>query len=410
MPANAAFTEKDIPRIRRSYGDNAPVLCVVGQSDCRVWGLTSKERFTRMVRPFGINDVRNEGESLPSDGEVILVRADYAIEDRVINRLIGQHFGKILVIECEEGSNGKTIPIAAHVSALDAPAVAEILATGRLADGETVPHGVALAGPVEIGTAYNRKLRKREAPYVMKLDDQSVETIENRIFAGSYKGITDFVTKYAWPLPARWATRQAVRFGWTPNAVTAASLVLVFATIWLFMQGQFLAGLAVGFVMTFLDTVDGKLARVTLTSSRWGNVFDHSIDLIHPPFWYAAWWYGLHVAGLADDVPYLDEALWIVVGGYIVGRLLELLFNTLFRIQIHTWRPIDSFFRLITARRNPNIVILTLATLAGRPDVGFLLLALWTGISVLFHGIRLLQAAASRGDSGGLRSWLMETV
>ena len=41
--------------------------------------------------------------------------------------------------------------------------------------------------------------------------------------------------------------------------------------------------------MTFLDTVDGKLARVTLTSSPFGNVLDHSLDLIHPPFWYWAW-------------------------------------------------------------------------------------------------------------------------
>ena len=41
--------------------------------------------------------------------------------------------------------------------------------------------------------------------------------------------------------------------------------------------------------MTFLDTVDGKLARTTLTSSKWGDIFDHGIDLVHPPFWYVAW-------------------------------------------------------------------------------------------------------------------------
>ena len=185
-----------------------------------------------------------------------------------------------------------------------------------------------------------------------------------------------------------------------------ASLVLVFVTLGLFMQGYFLAGIAVGFVMTFLDTVDGKLARVTLTSSRWGNRFDHSIDLIHPPFWYAAWWYGLHAAGLADTVPYLDVALGIIMVGYVVGRMEEHFFNKLFGIQIHTWRPIDSFFRLITARRNPNIAILMLAALVGRPDIGFLLLALWTLISVIFHGVRLIQAAM-RGEDR-LQSWLME--
>ena len=61
----------------------------------------------------------------------------------------------------------------------------------------------------------------------------------------------------------------------------------------LFSYGYFALGLALGWVMTFLDTVDGKLARVTVTSSKWGNIFDHGIDLIHPPIWYVAWGIGL---------------------------------------------------------------------------------------------------------------------
>ena len=53
-----------------------------------------------------------------------------------------------------------------------------------------------------------------------------------------------------------------------------------------------------GWLMTFLDTVDGKLARVTVTSSRIGDVLDHGLDIIHPPLWYIAWGVGLP-AGLA---------------------------------------------------------------------------------------------------------------
>jgi len=45
--------------------------------------------------------------------------------------------------------------------------------------------------------------------------------------------------------------------------------------------------------MTFLDTVDGKLARVTVNSSPFGHIYDHAIDLISPPFWYLAWGLGL---------------------------------------------------------------------------------------------------------------------
>jgi len=407
-PANKPMTNKEIRRTRQSFGGNPPVLCMIGRSDCKVWGLTTKQRIGRMVKPFGIRDVREQGDPLPTDVPVILVRADYVLEDRVINALIGRHFGTILVAENPESEGGKTIPVAAYVSAADAPEVARILGEDHLADDEAVPSGVTLARPIEIGSAYSRKLRKREEPYVLQLNNESLHQIENRIFAGAYKGITDFITKYAWPLPARWTTRLAVRFGWSPNAITMASLVLVFIALGLFMQGFFLAGIIVGFAMTFLDTVDGKLARVTLTSSRWGNTFDHSIDLIHPPFWYAAWWYGLYSAGLVNDALLLNVALLVVTGGYVIGRMQERRFNKRFGIQIHTWRPIDSFFRLITARRNPNIVILMLAALVGRPDIGFLLIALWTAISVTFHGVRLFQASQLGKDN--LQSWLMEPV
>ncbi len=51
-----------------------------------------------------------------------------------------------------------------------------------------------------------------------------------------------------------------------------------------------------GWLMTFLDTVDGKLARVTVTSSRLGDVLDHGLDIIHPPLWYIAWGVGLTTA------------------------------------------------------------------------------------------------------------------
>src|SRR5690606_7922443 len=153
--------------------------------------------------------------------------------------------------------------------------------------------------------------------------------------------------------------------GITPNAVTWASLLLVIAAFALFFGGFFVAGLVAAWLMTFLDTVDGKLARVTLTSTKLGDVFDHGIDLVPPPFWYGAWLAGLHSAGLAHP----DEMLifLVVVGGYVLGRLQEGLFLWLFGIEMHVWEAVDSRFRLITARRNPNLFLLTISALAGRP-------------------------------------------
>ena len=166
---------------------------------------------------------------------------------------------------------------------------------------------------------------------------------------------------------------------------------MVLATV-LFWNGWFLSGLAFAWGMCFLDTVDGKLARCTLTSTKLGDVFDHGIDLVHPPFWYYAWFYGLGVVLAAP----LAWALWVVIIGYVAGRLQEGLFIWRFGIEIHTWRPVDSWFRLITARRNPNMVILFVSMLFSRPDIGLIAVAWWTVISCAVHAVRLVQAMAVR--------------
>ena len=66
-----------------------------------------------------------------------------------------------------------------------------------------------------------------------------------------------------------------------------------------------------------LDTVDGKLARCTGASSKWGNVFDHGIDLIHPPFWWWAWLHGLAAYGRPLTPVYATMVLWAIIGGYV---------------------------------------------------------------------------------------------
>ncbi len=195
--------------------------------------------------------------------------------------------------------------------------------------------------------------------------------LERLTFSGAYKGVTDLVTKWLWPVPAQWVTRGCVRIGMTPNQVTAASLVLVIVAGVLFARGEFGWGLVAGWIMTFLDTVDGKLARVTITSTKLGNVFDHGIDLVHPPFWYLAWGIGLALEPPAIAGMPLTLLYAVILAGYVGGRLCEGAFQLFIaRFSIFTWRPFDSWFRLIAARRNPNMIALTVSLALGRPDLG----------------------------------------
>jgi phosphatidylglycerophosphate synthase len=186
------------------------------------------------------------------------------------------------------------------------------------------------------------------------------------------------------------------------------SLTLVVLAGLLFFKGHFALGLAAAWLMTFLDTVDGKLARVTVNSSYFGHLFDHAIDLISPPFWYLVW--GLALESWQPGIPMtLKTAFWLIFIGYIVGRVVEGVFKKLLEPSgIFCWRPLDSFFRLITGRRNPNLILLTCGLLGGRPDLGLLAVTLWTVASSLFLVVRLIMGISRRLTDGPLRSWFLD--
>ncbi|MGA0530465.1 CDP-alcohol phosphatidyltransferase family protein [Hansschlegelia sp. KR7-227] len=366
----------------------ARTAILVGGSTTRIWGMSAAERLRRQLKRAGVTDVRDTAEGLAGDEGVLLLRLDWAFEQRLVDAL-ATRAGVALMAGDQ--------PTAAHVAARDAAEAAAALAASG------VPAGVERLDPEGLAGSYNFELRKREVAYVIPLDDRSAVEVEARSFAGSYKGVTDLVTKYVWPRPARIVTKWCAEHGVTPNQVTYVGLVLVFVAFGLFWTGHYLTGLIAAWIMTFLDTVDGKLARVTMTSSKFGNVLDHGIDLVHPPFWWWAWIVGLPAAGL--PVEHASLMIWIIFGGYIVQRIEEGIFVRAFGMHMHVWRPFDSFFRLITARRNPNLIILTLFALAGRPDVGMIVVCAWIVICLVVHLAQVVQAfVVSR--RAPITSWL----
>lgn len=127
-------------------------------------------------------------------------------------------------------------------------------------------------------TGLRQNLKKRDPLYVLPVTNDNCRMLESELLTRYYKGVTDLVTKWLWPVPAFWTVRFCVRFGLRLNHVTLLSLVLVRVAFWHSHHG---AGLVMGWLMTFLDTADGKLARVTVTSSRFGDVLDHGVD--HSP-------------------------------------------------------------------------------------------------------------------------------
>ncbi|WP_442955438.1 CDP-alcohol phosphatidyltransferase family protein [Parasphingorhabdus sp.] len=356
---------------------NSVTLLLHGGNSTLIWGMTNAERNRRLV------------EKLPDGANGTLwVNLAYVFDPQWM-RHVQDNPGTVLTIG--------GVPVLASLHAKeDTEALAEL----------RIPAGAHAMEYQDKPRIYNRSLRKLETPFVRELTPTTVKDIERQSYFGAYKGVTDILTKYLWPELALVLTRFAARIGMTPNMVTSIGAIGCISAIFLFYYGYFWTGMAAGFVFMVLDTVDGKLARCTITSSFWGNIFDHGLDLVHPPFWWVAWAFGLGTAGLALPEDQLRLVMIVILGGYVLQRIIEGIFMRAFGQHIHVWRPMDSWFRLITARRNPNMVLLFVSMIFGRPDIGLIAVAWWTLISLAVHMVQILQAVLVRIRGGQIVSWL----
>lgn len=348
----------------------------VGDNPTLIWGMTARERLRRIAAaaklPFD--------EPAGADGAIVS-ELDFVFDPAWL-AWIRSRPNTVLTRE------GR--PVLAHVAD---PAA-------------SIPTDAIVIEAEDERGIYNEALRKRERPFAERLVPANVLAIERASYQGAYKGVTDLLTKYLWPVWAFHLTRLAARIGLSPNGVTAiGSLLCIVATI-AFWYGWFWSGLATGLVFMILDTVDGKLARCTITSSKLGNAWDHGVDLVHPPIWWWAWAVGCAPYGRPLD----DATFWVVMAmmatGYVAQRLIEGAFIVRFGMHIHVWRKFDSDFRLVTARRNPNMVILFAGLVVTRPDWGIIAVGVWTIVSLVVHLVRLFQAMAAKARGVPIVSWL----
>jgi phosphatidylglycerophosphate synthase len=365
-----------------------PSFLAVGDNPVRVFGLDAEERACRLAENAGFACI----ESPAASGGVLLANMDYAWDPAWL-KLIGSRSDSVLMHEGQ--------PVLAHVWA--GPA-AEGVRKAMLGEGGSTESLQTIDSTSAEIT--NDELRKRERPFVLPLRPETADQVERAAYDASYKGVTDALTLYLWRKPAFYLTRWAAEMGVTPNAVTGVGAILCLLAFFYFWFGNYWLGVLAGFIFMVLDTVDGKLARCTGSSSKWGNILDHGIDLIHPPFWYWAWAHGLTAYGRPLEPVYETMLLAAIVIGYVAQRVIEGIFIARFGMHIHVWRPVDSKFRLITARRNPNMVILVVALLLGRPDTGLELVGAWTILSLIFHLVRLAQAEIHAWRGEPVVSWL----
>lgn len=236
---------------------------------------------------------------------------------------------------------------------------------------------------------------RRDLPFwLFTVPDEATRKRRERfLFWSNYKGSTDFLTRWVYP-PLVWPlVRLACRWRLHPNWVTFASVILAFAAVPFFAAGWFWTGLLAAYTMSVLDSVDGKIARLTLTDSALGNVLDHGLDIVHPPLWYLAWAWGLGGRSLDDPVM---QAGMLLVGFYVADRLVLAVPKAVFKRGLHSLSPLDARLRTIIARRNVNMAIFTVGLVFGMALEAFYAIVAWQGATLAWHAFRTAWLTSSR--------------
>jgi phosphatidylglycerophosphate synthase len=342
-----------------------------------------------------------------AEGEPLLAFAgDSIVDARLIQHLL-QENGNIAFIDGEASQRGALLRFEEEPSLLvdEDP---DLLAMSE----RCIRSGFAKEFARGEFEGYIVNLRRKVRPYLFRVaGERERARVERFLFRSNYKGSTDFMTKYVYP-PIVW---QAVRFladrRLHPNWVTLVDVVAAFAAIPLFAMGLWIPGLLLAYLMSVLDSVDGKLARLTFTSSRMGEILDHGLDIIHPPLWYLAWGWALG-GGVASSAPF-QLAIWMLAF-YTLDRLTAPLFKWRTGRSIHGYASLDVKMRTFISRRNVNLPIFTVALLldAFAPgmhsaEVALYFIVAWQAASLVYHVERVAhfwrpqpELAASSNSAG----------
>lgn len=365
-----------------------PVFIRIGSNETILFGFDADERARRLAASIGLCCA----DGVEGERGAVLANMAYAW-DLAWLKLIAVRRGSVLMA----GGDPVLANVRGH-SSVDPVEQAMIGNGGSLEHLEVID--------CENAEVANEEWRSKGRPFALRLTPATAEQVEQAAYVASCPSVTDALTLYLWRKPSFHLTRWAAEAAISPNTVTAVGAVLCLMAFFYFWFGNYWLGAVAGFIFMGLDTIDGRLARCTVTESKPGKLVARAIDLVHPPFWWWAWAHGLSAYTRPLEPVYEVMLLAAIVGGYLAQRIIEGVFIARFKIPIHVWRPIDSRFRLITAGRNSNLAILVGALVFGRPDLGLGLVGLWTIISLLFHLVRLSQAETRAYRGAPVVSWL----
>ena len=237
--------------------------------------------------------------------------------------------------------------------------------------------GVELVDLAAIDTDAAALRRREQLVWALPRDEVAARASDDELLAAAQKGVLDWPARFVHPPVENWMVRALLPTPISPNMVTLFVAVVSLAAGVAFAYGWMWTGLALALISGPLDGVDGKLARVRIEFSRWGDL-EHVLDKIAEYGWYLC--IAGHLAARSGSgLP------WAVAALIILFALAEALLGEFYRRftgkQLDDAGPFERGFRLVGGRRNTFFWTLIPFGVLGAWYVGFVALAAYSVVT-----------------------------
>ena len=185
-------------------------------SPVKLWGLDSVQRLQRQLQAVhkelagGLTAIHwlSHSSEIPGDGQILILNGSFLFENRTLRGVLDRANSALL----HENGN-----IAAAF--VETSRAAEILAQIQ-DDDQQVPDGIEILHTRDMET-FDESLKRSTMPLLEPVNSENRAALENRLYGNAYKGITDLVTKFVWPKPAKRVVNVCARLHISPNMVTS---------------------------------------------------------------------------------------------------------------------------------------------------------------------------------------------
>jgi phosphatidylglycerophosphate synthase len=247
-----------------------------------------------------------------------------------------------------------------------------------------IDNGMISTVDVAAADDYIGSMRRHVRPFCFRAPRAQDRRMAERIILDSAQnGTLDFPAYVHAPIETAIVSRLC-RTRITPNQITIAGFVIGCGATTAFVLGRVGLGLVAALIFGVVDGLDGKLSRVKVETTKRGE-WEHHVDTFVENSWWAAIAFHLWQAGQLPSAFYF---LALLIGSHVLDGFGKRRAHRATGRRLDDVAPFDRAFRLIAARRNVYIWILTFGFLLNALPQTYVFICGWAALTAVVHLLR----------------------